>query len=191
MQELSGPCHGAWVTGVGGIITTLGPGALTGNPIVAPFFGAGLANMAWRITQDSTSTQQAIQAGAVAANTGVQASRVAVGGALGAGSLALGAADLYARNRGQGAYTDPAAAIAGGGGYSFALPDAPGASTRGMDGMNADQFRDLLRQAYMRGGMDMHERYQQGVPQCVATSAANGATIDQCPGGSDTCQLFS
>ena len=131
---------------------------MTGNPIVAPFFGAGLANMAWRITQDSTSTQQAIQAGAVAANTGVQASRVAVGGALGAGQLALGAAELATRNR--QTYTDPAAAVAGGGGYSFALPDAPGASTRGMDGMNADQFRDLLRQAYMRGGMDMHERYQ-------------------------------
>ena len=74
--------------------------------------------------------------------------------------------------RGAGAnrgFTDPAAAIAGGG-YNLSLPDAPGAPTRGT--VSEDQFREYLRQAhetageavrraYMQGGMDMHGYYQQ------------------------------
>ena len=169
--ELSGTYHGAWMVGTGLIAATLGPAARTANPIAAPFFGAGLGNALWRTTQDSTSTNQAIQVSAAAANVGVQGASLAVGGALGAGQLALGAADLGVRGALGRGYTNPAAAVSGGG-YALALPDAPGAATRGMGGMTADQFQDFLRQAhqtsgeavrraYMRGGMDMHGLCQQ------------------------------
>jgi hypothetical protein len=155
--------------GTGLIAATLGPLALIANPIAAPLFGAGFGNAMWRITQDSTSTGQAIQASTAAANVGLQGANVAVGGALGAGQLALGAADLGLRGAlgvADRRFTNQAAALAGGG-YAVALPDAPGAATRGMGGMTAEQFQDFMRQAhetsgeavrqaYMRGGMEMH-----------------------------------
>ena len=152
------------------IVATLGMGALLSNPIAAPLFGAGLANMAHRITQSSSSTDQAIRAGTAAGSLALGGANVAVGGALGAGQLALGAGDLAVRAG--GGFAKPAAAVAGGSGYAVALPDAPGAATRGMDGISAEQFQEYMRQthataseevrrAYMQGGMDMHGYYQQ------------------------------
>ena len=99
-------------------------------------------------------------------------------------------------------FADPAAAIAGGTGYNIALPDAPGAPTRGM--VSEADFREYMRQAhqtagdevrraYMQGGMDMHGYYQQtglrvpsGDPRVLgpairATPAQGSGTLPQLP----------
>ena len=176
------------------MMMAVGPAALVANPIAAAWFGAGLGNAAWRITQDTASTDQAIRAGTVAAGAGVQGAQVAAQYTLGQGQLAvnaaqvaadaaLGAANIASRHRthtagqitgpGQrlgGGFTNPAAAVAGGQGYAFALPDAPGAATRGS--ITPEQFEDYMRrahetmseqvrEAYIRGGMDMASRGAQ------------------------------
>ena len=92
----------------------------------------------WRTSQSAQGIDQALQAGALVSATGIQAGRLAVGGALGVGQLGVNLAQVGVNaaevaTRGghtqgaitgggtqgiTGGYTDPAAAVAGGSGYA-------------------------------------------------------------------------
>ena len=66
-------------------------------------------------------------------------------------------------------FTDPAAAVSGGTGYAFALPDAPGVSTRGSIG--ADQYQDYTRAA---GSRDPESSAQRAIAQGIRDTEAHG-----------------
>ena len=66
-------------------------------------------------------------------------------------------------------YTDPAAAVAGGG-YAFASPDAPGAAPRGS--ISANQYLDYMHAA---GGADSGAAAQHAIAQGIRDTDAQGS----------------
>ena len=66
-------------------------------------------------------------------------------------------------------YTDPAAAVAGGG-YAFASPDAPGAAPRGS--ISANQYLDYMHAA---GGADSGVAAQHAIAQGIRDTDAQGS----------------
>ena len=92
-------------------------------------------------------------------------------------------------------FTDPAAAVSGGTGYAFALPDAPGVSTRGSIG--ADQYQDYMhaaedtdsggvpaQRAIARGIRDTEAHGTASLPVRPAALPLTNAPVGQTPGSS-------
>ena len=74
------------------------------------------------------------------------------------------------RQQGPPMYMDPAAAVAGGTGYAFASPDAPGAAPRGS--ISANQYLDYMHAA---GGADSGAAAQHAIAQGIRDTDAQGS----------------